>query len=277
MTLGVRGQAAKGRIFVIPEDFVRDLPFNQDYEDGELFKNDLVMDWLVAKGLMTGEANQLLPDFAFDPALGYGWQNIWCEVPTYVYLEVRPKPDGTPGLWMTFQGGEDCRYPRVPGLDMLAVQATLPTKWLTFYGQIVHDCLYEFLEWPTLRPEFMVDGKIPEGGASGLIDIDVDSDVYNSIEGWLDDADNLELQDMLLRNAQDVRFCPSIAVDQSLPASCQPGTVAAAFIANAGCERDARIGVYLLDKARRIATAGLGFYDALMKLNRDRIDTMFDE
>ncbi len=279
LRLGLRGHSRQAKIFVIPQDFVQDLPFDQEFDDGEKALEERVMEWLIAKGLMSGKAYEDLPDISFDEAKGYGWRTFIYEIVQSIWIEVRPKSDGTPGLWVTASYDDDDMthfYPRIPGLDTLAVEANSPVGWLGFIGMYIDSkSLYEFIEWPTTSPEFMVGGKMPRGAASGLIDSA--SEDLPTIEGWLDDLENAELQDMLFRNPNGIRFCPSIATDNSLPPPCQQGTVAAAIFTNAGCEREARLGRVLMQQARTIASAGLGFYDALIAHNRARIESMLDE
>ena len=54
MRLGRRGHIRRTRMFVIPHEFVKTLPFDQEFDDGEKALDERVMEWLIATELMSG-------------------------------------------------------------------------------------------------------------------------------------------------------------------------------------------------------------------------------
>lgn len=272
--LGLIGVGRMARMFVFPQNFTDDLPPNED----ELHPSDRVLDWLLLKGLTAGKSHEPLPEIAFDTVLGYGWRPFPYELARSLWLEVRPKADGSPGLWLTANEEEMAHYyPRIPGLDALALQAVSGDALEDFvgFGPCYHnDFLYKFVEWPTNKSVLMVNGQLPAGAASGLVNIRYEA--LPDIEGWIDDPENAELQDFLLRNANDVRFCPAFPISD-VPPPGQLGTVAAALILNADCDANERLAWRLVDQARTLSKAGLAFYDALLGYHHDVIKKMLGD
>ena len=137
------------------------------------------------------------------------------------------------------------------------------------------DTTYEFRNWPTCRADFMPDGEAPAGAVSGLIDPTYEG--HEVIEGWIDDLDNVELQDMLFRNSEGMRFCPSVHTDSDVPPPCRLGTVAAAIFTNAAGDADNRLGRALAQQAKIISSAGLAFHEALLSYHRSVIERMWND
>ncbi|MEH6790619.1 hypothetical protein [Parasphingorhabdus sp.] len=274
ISLGLAGYRHESRIFVIPHDFLDDLPFGRErYEDGETEDDELIYEWLVMKNVSPDDRKAKLPEVTYSEYHGFGWKPFTYDVPRPVWLKVKPRPDSGAGLWLTAPA-EDMGicYPVLSGLDALAIQARMrPFRWHSFIPQR-YNLHYDYLRWPDYTPEFMTGADLPLGAASGLLE-----EPYHEmidIEGWLDDLDNGELQEFLFRLAPRSRFCPSIVLDEELPPPCRSGTIAAAIFSNAGSARDERMAMQLISQAGVIAANGLDFHAALLASNRALIDAM---
>lgn len=275
--LGLIGYRRKGRIFVIPHNFVSDLPFDQEFEDGEKFADDRVFEWLVAKQIVPDQDNARLPEIAYSDALGYGWKPFTFDVPRKVWLEVKSRADGSPGLWLSSFAPDNVHcFPILPNMDTLAIEAARGAmSLLGFLPASLMWSWYEFLEWPVDDRAFMVNSGIPAGAFSGLLDRE--SLDESDVEGWIDDLDNAELQEFLFRLPPNARFCPSISTDYDLPPACRAGTIAAAIISNAGSALDERVAIQLLNQAKVISANGLAFNSALLSAHRARIEAMIPD
>jgi hypothetical protein len=121
-----------------------------------------------------------------------------------------------------------------------------------------------------------MDGdQLPAQAFSGLVDLPFED--LPSVKGWIDDHENVELQDSLFRNPERVRFCPSFPIDETVPPPCQPATIAAAVFQNAATAGSDLLGRTLLDQATTLSSAGLRFYQALLNHHRAVIDRMLQE
>ena len=271
--LGLVGYRRHGKIFVVPRDFLADLPFDQDVEDGYKDSEDRVIEWLEKNGILLSKPYAKLPQINYSEELGYGWRPFVFDEPRRVWLEVRQSPSGCPGLWVSSQSADIAYcYPVLGEMDALAIESRRRPSWLNFVPIPLEDSRYSLLQWPTDDPDFLIEMEVPDGGHSGLVEIDHEE--MPDVEGWLDDLDNVELQDFLFHLAPNSRFCPSIVVDDEVPAPCQAGTVAAALFANAGSDPVDRIAVQLLNQAEAISDCGLEFLSALLAANRERIEAM---
>jgi hypothetical protein len=256
------------RMFVIPQNFTQDLPALADKDD--LFAFERVFDWLNLKGLMQGKK---LPEILYNKSVGYGWRPYPYDLAQKLWLEVRQKTDGTPGLWLSSEKGYEVDfhfYPHIAGLDVFAL-----ARGVDFLRGIVpepYDTDYSYIEWPTDNASLMVNGRLPWSAASGLVEIDFED--LPDTDGWIDDPGNADLQDLLLHNVTDSRFSPVFPISD-VPPPGQLDTVAAALILNAGCEApEERISRRLLHQAQTISKAGLGFHDALLSHHRAVIESM---
>lgn len=288
LRLGLRGHSRRGRIFAVPNDFMLDLPplYHEDDEEYLKSPDDRVMDWLIAKGLMTGKPYEKLPAIEFDVEKGYGWTNFSYELVESVWLDVRPKPDGSPGLWVRSWLSDLSRlYPLDSGIDTLALEASSLPGPLDFLPMHIdsndrYDSPYEFLGWPddarwgspSRRDMFKIGGKLPPRARTGLIEIEWEE--IPGVDGWVDDIDNIEVQNLLFRNPIRVRFCPSVATDDLMPPPCRSGTIAATLITNAACEIQERIGSLLQTQAAALASAGLAFHGSIVGYHKGVIDAM---
>lgn len=276
LRLGLRGFGRATRMFVIPQNFINDLPYDPDWEEEAL--EERVPEWLEAKGLLVA-ANRAIADIKFDKKLGYGWRPFRYELLQSIWAAIRPKFDGSPGIWITANFHDSGQYyPRLPQFDALLIEAVSRPDWFAFHGFDCHGDLeygHRYLMWPTYDHRFMSDGMMPEGAASGVIQADYEG--HDQIEGWIDDLDNAEVQNLMFSSLDDIRFCPSVAVNEDVPPPCQHGTIAAAIFANAGCDGEDRVARRLLRQAQALSTAGLTFHDALLGHNRELIERMFSD
>lgn len=274
--LGYRANRREGRIFVVPDDFMRELPAIFDAAD--FFRSEHILQWLINKGLMKGNSYERLPDIEFDEEKGYGWRAFGYELLQLVGLQLKRKPDGSTGLWMDgFPDEISHFYPALFGFDTVAVPVGFETLGFTSLdmegSSRAYRSGYELLEWPVDDTRYMPDGKLPYGGvALGLIEPAHEN--LPEIEGWLDDADNAELQELLLGKPDGVRFVPKIATTIGAAVPCSSETVAAAILANLTVSEDDRIDRILLNKAQRAAEAGLGYHDAVLGRNHALIDAI---
>lgn len=279
--LGLRGHQRKGRIFVIPEGFWKELQPGNDFEPGEA-----VFEWLMAKGLISREGiyDDGLPDIPFDENAGYGWKPFAAEYPESVWLSARLKDDGTTGLWLSTSMiiFEDFYPEPTYGFDALArvaeMHANRSQYLVSAWGD--RECEdyhwpYHMFTWPTKDDIFSPNDTILYGAVSGIVDLELLHS--EGTGGWIDDLDNAELHDILFRNSEGVRFCHSIAIDEDWQPPCQKNTIAAAIFANRKRQAEDRLGQRLVDEARTISSAGLAFYDALIAQNRALVEGLFDE
>lgn len=275
--LGLVGYRRASRIFVIPHDFIHDLPYDQEFEDGDKAADERVLEWLVAKQIVPHTDNAQLPEIAYSTELGYGWHPFTLDVPREVWLEARPRAEGSPGLWLSSYV-PDWVYccPVVPNMDTLAIEACLGAMSLPgILPMSLERSWYEFLQWPVDDPAFLLDSGIPAGAFSGLLDLDPQD--MSDVEGWVDDLENAELQEFLFRLQPDARFCPSISIDDDVPPPCREGTLAAAIFSNAGSALDDRIAMQFIQQAKVISENGLAFHAAFLAAHRARIDTLIPE
>lgn len=274
--LGVFAKRVNARIFVVPDDFPRELPSEHEFHraDEDWFsKDELVFDWLVHKGIISGERYRSLPDLEYSSELGYGWKPISFDSAASVYLEVRQKSDGTPGVWFSCSPSDFPHlYPILPSMDTIPLAAKRSPLWLDFLPCGVSGLFYELFEWPDYIDDFLIGGQPPQGACMGLID--VESAELPLVEGWIDDRENIEVQEFLFRLQSSTRFCPSVAVDNILPPPCALGSVAAAIISNAGVDPADRIANMLLKQAEAMSSNGLAFHAALLGAHRERIKNM---
>lgn len=275
--LGLVGYRSKSRIFVIPHNFTNELPFDQEFEDGDKAPDERVFEWLVAKQIVPDAASATLPEIIYSEELGYGWSPFTFDVPRQVWLEARPRANGSPGLWLSSDAPSwSHTYPVLSTMDTLAIQAALGMQsWLDFLPMSLQRSRYEYLEWPVNNSAFMGNCGIPTGAFSGLLDLD-DREM-SDVEGWVDDLENAELQEFLFRLQPDARFCPSIVIDDDVPPPCRAGTLAAAIFSNAGSAPDDRIAMQFIQQAKVISNNGLAFHAALLAIHRARIDTLIPE
>lgn len=118
----------------------------------------------------------------------------------------------------------------------------------------------------------MPSGALPLGAGSGLIDPDYSE--LPEVSGWLDDMNNVELQDLLFGSTIGIRFVPEVRMMLGIPTPCSIGTVAACIFANLGVDEEDRIGQILLAKAKRSSAAGLAYRQAIVDHHRRLIATM---
>jgi hypothetical protein len=274
---GLVGYRSKSRIFVIPQDFAKELPFDQEFEDGDKAPDERVFEWLVAKQIVPNAPYAKLPEITYSGEQGYGWSPFTFDVPRKVWLEARPRLDGSPGLWLSSPApGWTHTYPVLSTMDTLAIQAALGMQsWLDFLPMSLKRSTYEYLEWPVYASAFMGDSGIPPGAFSGLLDLNTPE--MSDVEGWIDDLENTELQEFLFRLEPDARFCPSIVSDDDLPPPCRAGTLAAAIFSNAGSALDDRIAMQFIRQAKVISENGLAFHAAFLATHRARIDRLIAE
>lgn len=264
-------------IFVVPHDFIHDLPYDQEFEDGDKAADERVLEWLVAKQILPDTDNARLPEITYSENLGYGWRPFTFEVPREVWLEVRPRAESSPGLWLSSYA-PDWVYccPIIPNMDTLANEVRLGAMSLPGILPMSLDrSWYEFLQWPVDDPAFLLDSSIPPGAFSGLLDLDAQE--MSDVEGWVDDLENTELQEFLFRLQPDARFCPSISIDDDVPPPCRAGTLAAAIFSNAGSALDDRLAMQFIQQANVISENGLAFHAAFLATHRARIDTLIPD
>lgn len=272
--LGLRAHRRRSRIFVVPQTVIR-----PDGSDDELPPEEMVSDWLAREGLLLDGPRGGLADVAYDPAKGYGWQSFHYDIVQAVHLEARIRPDGALGLWISAQvSDQDHYHPFTIGCDTAAVEASR-TGWHSFIGMPLDfkgpASWFMLLEWPVYDSAFMRDGHLPYGAVSGLVE--PDDREFTDVEGWIDDAQNAEVQDLLFGTANGVRFLPSVAVDRQTPSPCSEQAVASAFFRNLPAPFEDRIAHRLLEQADRYARAGLAYHDAVVAHHRALIDRMAGE
>lgn len=274
--LGLRAHRRHSRIFVVPQSVL-----HPDAEgDDETSPEELVSAWLVAEGLLSGEeAYEDLPEISYDAGKGYGWQSFPYDIVQSVHIEARPKGDGTIGLWVSAHVSEmDHYHPFTIGRDTAAVEAGR-TGWLDFIGMPMDyhgpASSYVLINWPVYDRKFMNGDALPYGAVSGLIETD-DRD-FTDVEGWIDDTENAEVQDLLFGIKPNVRFLPSVTIDPHTPSPCSEQTIASAFFKNLPVGVEERIGQRLLEQADRFAQAGLAYHDAVLAHHRALIDGMASE
>lgn len=273
--LGLRAHRRQSRIFVVPQSVLH----NESDDDDETSPEEMVSAWLVAEGVLTGASYEDLPDTGYDARKGYGWQSFHYDIVQPVHLEARPKPDGTVGLWVSAHVSDmDHYHPYTIGRDTAAVEAT-QTGWLDFIAQPMDykgpASSYALINWPTYDRNFMNGDALPYGAVSGLIE--PDNRNFTTLGGWVDDADNAEVQDLLFAITSDVRFLPSVAVHRPTPSPCSEQAVASVFFKNLPVSIEERISDRLLEQADRFARSGLAYHDAVLAHHRALIDGMARE
>ena len=273
--LGLRAHRRHSRVFVVPQSIL-----HPDVEDDEeVSPEESLSAWLIAEGLLTGKADEDLPNIKYDPGKGYGWQSFPYDIVQSVNLQARPKTDGTIGLWVSAHVSEMGHYhPVTIGCDTAAIEAA-HTGWLDFIGMPM-DYLgpaipYLLINWPVYASRFMNGDALPYGAVSGLIESD--DREFIDVEGWIDDPDNTEVQDLLFGVAPNVRFLPTVAIDRCTPSPCSEQTVSSAFFKNLPVTIDDRVGQRLLEQADRFARAGLAYHEAVIAHHRALIDGMVRE
>lgn len=277
--LGLRAHTREARMFIVPEDFVDELPPNND---GDVGADERVLEWLIHRGFATGRSFEDLPEIQYSAETGTGWRPFRYEILQLVMLTVRPKADGSPGLWVDAMASDLAHYhPVLPTFD--AARAEIGKGWLwNFIGQTITSGVdysywssYEYVDWPTWNERYMPGGAMPLGAASGLVEST--GEELTDASGWLDDVANAELQELLFGRQDGVRFIPEIAIARGLPVPVDPATVAGALLGNLSAPEEDRVSERLLAKARARADAGLSYHEAVVAHHRKLIDAMLPD
>lgn len=297
--LGLLGYKVDTRIFVVPNNFLDELRaagFDQIWET-DTDQAHWVSTWLDWKRLIhvdeTDFGEWTLPEIDYAPETGFGWTNFTYEIVREVWLSCRPKIDGKPGLWLSVDTSDDLMeryYPALHQIDCLAIEASAPPVLLRtipwFYPDTVGNSpnqseQYQFLEWPRQDPVFTIDLQPKLLPLPGLLEpLDNCEGEWGDVNdlpfigGWLDDTSNDELQNTLFRLPPGVRFLSSIPTDGNAPPICQPGTIAEALFANLACLSEEQVMSSLVHAGERLAEAGLGYHEALMKHYGTLIDQL---
>ena len=279
MRLGLLGFQTEKRIFVVPADFFAELRAAGLYDIAERANPaDWVSAWLMWKGLIhedTETRSWTLRDVEYKSDTGYGWTYIDCEVVREAWLSCRRKSDGSPGLWLSVDTSDNLFerfYPVLRQFDCLAAEAaaaSVQLGQLPFHADVVGE--YGFLSWPEHDQLFSLV-ELPENARlPGLLEFPDecegewgDADDLPFVGGWLDDASNDDLQNILFRLPLGARFLPSIPTNPKAPPICRPGTIAEALFANLTCLPEEQVCTYLAHAGERIAEAGLSFHQAVM-------------
>lgn len=274
ITLGIRAHRRETRMFVVPHNFASDLPPHAEEEDGA--PDERILEWLISKGYLEGRSYENLPDIAYTDATGIGWRSYPYEVLQFVLLQAKAKPDGSPGLWIhTFADDLGHYHPILLMFDSAAADVGCGSA-LSFIGQAVtnddytYHSIYDFVAWPAWSERHMPGGSMPYGAASGMVEAAYEE--TPEVSGWLDDADNAELQELLFGSAADTRFLPEIRVAGGLPVPVNQDSVAGALLANLAVGEEDRISERLLAKAKARADAGLAYHEAVVAHHRQMID-----
>lgn len=299
LRLGLLGFQVDTRIFVVPPDLIAQLRAGGDFDIGQDddYLEGWISTWLDWKGLIhdDGEvrATWTLPEVEYTPEAGYGWTQFTYEIVREAWLSCRPKDDGRPGLWLSVDTSDDmCErfYPVLRQIDCLAKEAAATPVLLKdipwFYeigvgGRLHRSDEYRLVSWPERDQVFTIDQRPEFAPLPGLLDpLDDfegewgDANDLPFVDGWLDDASNDELQNILFRLPPGARFLPSIPTDSKAPPICRPGTIAEALFANLACRPDEQVYFHLVDAGERIAEAGLRFHEALMQHYGSLIDQL---
>lgn len=227
----------------------------------------------------------------FDKKTGYGWKPFYFEYAEFIDLELREKPDGSIGLWLEAAFHEDDPfniYPYFENFDILEVQAAHPHLRLDKFSLDEWDWFFDtpvlrIFEWSSLES---IKPGISEAQefSTGILDVFATPDGHDSsgvdllamTEGWLDDEQNVELQDLLFRTSPNQRFLPSIATEEVFTSPFKSNTIAAGLMANASCELEERIGQKLFKQAHMVAKTGLDYRAALIAKGQQIVDRMFE-
>lgn len=300
LRLGLLGFQVNTRIFVVPPDFIAELRATGTHQIGQRDEPaDWVSTWLSWKGLIHEDGEYCnawtLPEVEYTPGAGYGWTQFTCEIVREAWLSCRPKADGRPGLWLSVDTSDDTWerfYPVLRQIDCLATEAAAPSGLLSqlpFYAPEVGGDPYlargyGVLSWPERDPVFNIEQAPEFAPPSGLLDsLDDfegewgDANDLPSVGGWLDDAPNAELQNILFRLPPGARFLPSIPTDPKAPPICRTGTIAETLFANLACLPEEQVYFDLVHAGERLAEAGLRFHDALMEHYGRLIDDLRDD
>ena len=300
LRLGLLGFQVDTRIFVVPSDFLTELRATGTHQIGQRDEPaDWVSTWLSWKGLIHDDGEDrgtwTLPEVEYTPEAGYGWTQFTYEIVREAWLSCRPRADGRPGLWLSVDTSDDMFerfYPVLRQIDCLAIEAAAPPGLLSqlpFYAPEVGGDPYSVrgygvLSWPELDPVFTIEQAPEFAPPPGLLDpLDDfesewgDANDLPSVGGWLDDASNAELQNILFRLPSGARFLPSISTDLKAPPICRTGTIAEALFANLACLPEQQVYFHLADAGERIAEAGLKFHGALMQHYASLIDQLRDD
>jgi hypothetical protein len=296
--LGLLGYGVDTRIFVVPENLLTELRVTGLHD---IHESDGLADWVASwfdwKGLIqVNETNfheWTLPEIDYAPETRFGWIKFRYEIVREVWLSCRPKADGKPGLWLSVDTSDDMLeryYPVLPQIDCLAIESSAPPVLLRTIPWFWPDRLgnspdyteqYRFLSWPERDPVFTIDLQPKFLPLPGLLEpLDNCQGEWGNVAdlpfigGWLDDASNDELQNILFRLPPGVRFLPSIQIDYNAPPICPHGTIAAALFANLACLREEQVMSYLVHAGERLAKAGLGYHEALMQHYGSLIDQL---
>lgn len=287
--IGLFGFRVNTRIFSVPSEFYKEIP---NCTERNPFVAEWILEWLYIKGILNIDDcdtiggkfcnNWPLPDVSFDPERGYGWKAFSYDILREVWLECRPRQDGSVGLWVSIarnDGSYDHCYPILDHFDCLAGEAVAPPVYsnhLPFWWS--EEGGYMIAHWPHNDPIF---SPPPAEAVIGLVDLDpIEMDQFSfegeapEMAGWLDDLDNRELQELLFRTPDRARFLPSVEINDNAPPACRPGTIANTLLANLACLPEERIVTRIVDASERIAAAGLTFHDALVSHYRRLVDDM---
>ena len=299
LRLGLLGFGIDTRIFVVPPDLIAQLraagnfDIRQDDDDLECW----ISTWLDWKGLIRDDREGwTLPEVEYTPEAGYGWTQFAYEIVREAWLSCRPKADGRPGLWLsvdTSDAKQERFYPVLRQIDCLATEAAATPvllKYIPWFnengvgGRLHPSDEYRLVSWPERDQVFTIDQRPEFAPLPGLLDpLDDfegewgDANDLPSVGGWLDDASNAELQNILFRLPPGARFLPSIPTDPKAPPICRTGTIAETLFANLTCLPEEQVYFDLAHAGERLAEAGLRFHDALMDHYGRLIDQLPDD
>jgi hypothetical protein len=246
-----------GRLFVIPDSVARCL-----YDDGGCLSFGSEGNKWFAE--ICGDSDEL-PEIAYDRKLKYGWREQPMSFITEVFLRVE-NVNGKPSIslntdYMDYQVSEHYEYsklgnqiPLAIGADQLRIADSDFFSFLTF-----------FLYAKPMEDEDPIEGLKIDGypirGPIGILDHECFpcNSLYPQETGWTDDE---MISRILMGN--DVRFYPSIDKAEPIGVALNPGSVGAGIIANLrDAENEDRIDKILIERAKLMAEAGIGFYEAV--------------
>jgi hypothetical protein len=248
--------------------------------------DDFAPDWihslLVSEGFATQKSGTRqgfkLSATAFSGTQKIGWTRLTVETPREVWIEIRPKDDGSPGLWLSSKF-DDCPtiFPVVDRMDCLEIEAKSKPRHLDFAAFMFYEG-YRLVLWPTHDRRFMDEDRLPDGAICALLNEafydEFDETRHPNIAGWLDDQTDVDLQDFIFRCPPNTRFIPAFPTHRSTPLPCAPGSIAAALFANNPLRRSDLLATSIITKAREVGAAGLSYHSKLIAYHQDLLDKL---
>ncbi|WP_130587173.1 hypothetical protein [Qipengyuania flava] len=295
--LGALVRPFKKRVFIAPSELTsvhRAIWEEDEEQDAHQDPNRPVREGLIAwissiggaLGGWQGDRWQL-PDLEFDRKLGYGWTEMELEDFRNVFLSVRPIGNEL-GLWLQIEADDNPRFiPSLYGYDLAADVVRERQPWGDFYSLMLADEFgfhaIEWSEWAakkTSRKSLISLGlpskqELQPGNAIAFCDEHEFNDWTGDagVGAWLHDMDHPEMKAFLLGLDPEIRFAPAQPQNAEIPVPCRDETIAGFLLRTATSEGQPAF-TELLDQAKALSDAGMGFHESLLDKYRTLISSI---